>query len=79
MGTIIGVLFVWVPACIRNILPALPGSTGGDLTIVNTAAPDTTQRLGLIIFCFGAVPLALYIWYVYKTWSGKVTGGFYHH
>jgi len=79
MGTIIGVLFSMGAGLYPKLLPALPGSTGGDLTIVNTAAPDTTQRLGLIIFCFGAVPLALYIWYVYKTWSGKVTGGFYHH
>lgn len=63
-----------------RLLPPLYGSTHRGLDIYNAASPANSQRIAFYIYLFGISIVAVYMVYVYRVWSGKVSesSGGYH-
>jgi len=69
---VVGMVGVWAASIYPALVPALPGSAGGALTIANASSSTLTLTVMLIIAAIG-VPLVL--WYhfiVYRAYKGKI-------
>ena len=69
---VVGMVGVWAASIYPALVPALPGSAGGALTIANASSSTLTLTVMLIIAAIG-VPLVL--WYhfiVYRAYRGKI-------
>lgn len=69
---VVGMVGIWAASIYPALVPALPGSAGGALTIANASSSTLTLTVMLIIAAIG-VPLVL--WYhfiVYRAYKGKV-------
>jgi len=69
---VVGMVGIWAASIYPALVPALPGSAGGALTIANASSSTLTLTVMLIIAAIG-VPLVL--WYhfiVYRAYKGKI-------
>jgi cytochrome d ubiquinol oxidase subunit II len=80
-GLIVSVLLSVAAGLFPMVLPSSRATQAAfkGLDIYNTASPANSQRTAFFIYLVGIAIVAVYLWQVYRTWSGKVHAGEGYH